>query len=50
MFMKVLEENKGLIIFYLCVSLFMAFWVSKVEHDTNLGLGKGYGYVLTETR
>lgn len=46
--MKVLENNKGLIIFYLCVSIFMALWVSKVESDNNLGLGRSY--MLTETR
>lgn len=45
--MKFLVENKGLIIFYLCMTIVTMFWVSKVENDNDIML-KQKSYVITE--
>ena len=37
--MKFLKDNKGLLIFYLCMSLVMMFWVTKVEKENDM-IGK----------
>lgn len=48
--MKVLENNKGLIMFYLCVSLFMGFWVLNVEKSNDKIMSEKNAYVLTDAR
>ena len=48
--MKVLENNKGLIMFYLCVSLFMVFWVSNVERNNDAIMNQKNAYVLNDAR
>ena len=45
--MNFLVENKGLIIFYLCMTIVTMFWVSKVENDNDIML-KQKSYVITE--
>lgn len=45
--MNFLVENKGLIIFYLCMTIFTMCWVSKVENDNDLML-KQKSYVITD--
>ncbi len=45
--MNFLVENKGLIIFYLCVTIVTMCWVSKVENDNDMML-KQKSYVITE--
>ena len=34
--MKVLENNKELIIFYLCVLLFVGFWITKIDKENDI--------------
>lgn len=48
--MKVLKNNKGLIIFYVCVSIVMAFWVTKVEKENDKIMYEKNTYVLTNYR
>ena len=48
--MKFIRENKGLLIFYLCMSLVMAFWVTKVERDNDRMMHEKNAYVLTNYR
>lgn len=48
--MKVLKNNKGLIIFYVCVSIVMAFWVTKVERENDKIMYEKNTYVLTNYR
>ena len=45
--MNFLVENKGLIIFYLCMTIVTMFWVSKVENDNDIML-RQKSYVITE--
>lgn len=45
--MNFLVENKGLIIFYLCMTIVTMVWVSKVENDNDIML-KQKSYVITE--
>lgn len=45
--MKFINENKGLLIFYLCLSLVMAFWVKKVETDNDRMMYEKNSYILT---
>ena len=49
-YMKVLKNNKGLIIFYVCVSIVMAFWVTKVERENDKIMYEKNTYVLTNYR
>ena len=48
--MNVLKNNKGLIIFYVCVSIVMAFWVTKVEKENDKMMYEKNTYVLTNYR
>lgn len=48
--MKFLKNNKGLIIFYVCVSVVMAFWVTKVEKENDKMMYEKNTYVLTNYR
>lgn len=48
--MNVLKNNKGLIIFYVCVSIVMAFWVTKVEKENDRMMYEKNTYVLTNYR
>ncbi len=45
--MKFVKENKGLLIFYLCLSLIMTFWVMKVEKDNDRMMHEKNSYILT---
>jgi len=46
--MKVLKNNKGLIVFYLCVSIFAMFWVSRVERDNDKMMFEKNTYILSD--
>ena len=48
--MKVIKNNKGLIIFYLCVSLVMTFWVMKVERENDRMMYEKNTYMLSNYR
>ena len=48
--MKFIKENKGLLLFYLCMSLVMAFWVNKVERENDRMMQEKNAYVLTNYR
>jgi len=48
--MKVLVDNKGLIIFYLCVTIVMGFWVNKVEKDNDRIMHQKNAYVLNAVK
>lgn len=48
--MKVIKNNMGLIMFYLCVSLVMVFWVGKVEKENDKMMFEKNTYVLTDCR
>lgn len=48
--MNVLKNNKGLVIFYVCVSIVMAFWVTKVEKENDKMMYEKNTYVLTNHR
>jgi hypothetical protein len=48
--MKFIKENKGIFLFYICVSLVMAFWVVKVEKDNDRMMHEKNAYVLTNYR
>lgn len=45
--MSFVKENKGLLIFYLCLSLVMTFWVMKVEKDNDRMMYEKNSYILT---
>ena len=44
--MNVLKNNKGLVMFYICVSLVMTFWVMKVERENDKMMYEKNHYVL----
>ena len=48
--MKVIKNNKGLIIFYICVSLVMTFWVMKVEKENDRMMYEKNTYMLSDYR
>ena len=48
--MKIIKNNMGLIMFYLCVSLVMVFWVAKVERENDRMMHEKNAYVLTNYR
>lgn len=48
--MKFLKNNKGLIMFYICVSLVMVFWVTKVEKENDKMMHEKNTYVLSNHR
>ena len=48
--MKFIKENKGLLIFYLCMSLVMTFWVNKVERENDRIMQEKNAYVLSNYR
>lgn len=48
--MKFIKENKGLLIFYLCMSLVMTFWVNKVERENDRMMQEKNAYVLSNYR
>ena len=45
-YMNVLKNNKGLVMFYICVSLVMTFWVMKVERENDKMMYEKNPYVL----
>ena len=47
-FMKIIIENKELVIFYIAISLVMCFWVGKVEKDNDKILYEKNSYMLIE--
>lgn len=48
--MKFIKDNKGLLIFYLCMSLVMMFWVTKVERENDKMMYEKNSYILTNYR
>lgn len=46
--MKIIMENKELVIFYIAISLVMCFWVGKVEKDNDKILYEKNSYMLIE--
>ena len=48
--MKFIKENKGLLLFYLCMELVMTFWVEKVERENDRMMHEKNAYVLTNYR
>lgn len=48
--MNFIRENKGLLIFYLAMSLVVMFWVAKVERESDRIMHEKNAYVLTNYR
>ena len=46
--MEILKNNKGLVIFYLCMSLFAMIWVSKVESNNDEMMLEKNSYILSD--
>ena len=46
--MEILKNNKGLVIFYLCMSLFAMIWVSKVESNNDEMKLQKNSYILSD--
>ena len=45
---NILKNNKGLVIFYLCMSLFAMIWVSKVESNNDEMMLQKNSYILSD--
>lgn len=46
--MEILKNNKGLVIFYLCMSIFATIWVSKVESNNDEMMLQKNSYILSD--
>ena len=46
--MEILKNNKGLVIFYLCMSWFAMIWVSKVESNNDEMMLQKNSYILSD--
>lgn len=46
--MKVLKNNKGLIIFYLSIAVFTILWVSNVEANNDRMMIEKNSYILSD--
>lgn len=44
--MKILKENKGLVLFYIFMALVMVFWVCKVDKENDKMLKVKNTYIL----
>ena len=45
--MKVLKNNKGLVIFYLCMVVFTVFWALKVDENNDKMMLEKNAYILS---
>lgn len=48
--MKIIKNNMGLIMFYICVTLVMMVWIQKVEKENDKMMYEKNAYVLTDYR
>ena len=46
--MKVLKNNKGLVIFYLCMVVFTVFWDLKVDENNDKMMLEKNAYILSD--
>ena len=46
--MKVLKNNKGLVIFYLCMVVFPVFWALKVDENNDKMMLEKNAYILSD--
>ncbi len=46
--MKVLKNNKGLVIFYLCMVVFAVFWALKVDENNDKMMLEKNAYILSD--
>jgi hypothetical protein len=46
--MKVLKNNKGLVIFYLCMVVFTVFWALKVDENNDKMMLEKNAYILSD--
>ena len=46
--MKVLKNNKGLVIFYLCMVIFTVFWALKVDENNDKMMLEKNAYILSD--
>ena len=46
--MKVLKNNKGLVIFYLCMVVFTVFWALKVDENSDKMMLEKNAYILSD--
>ena len=46
--MKVLKNNKGLVIFYLCMVVFTVFWSLKVDENNDKMMLEKNAYILSD--
>ena len=46
--MKVLKNNKGLVIFYLCMVVFTVFWALKVDENNDKMMLVKNAYILSD--
>lgn len=46
--MKVLKNNKGLVIFYLCMVVFTVFWALKVDENNDKMMLEKNTYILSD--
>ena len=45
---KLFDSYKGLVIFYLCMSIFATIWVSKVESNNDEMMLQKNSYILSD--
>ena len=46
--MKVLKNNNGLVIFYLCMVVFTVFWALKVDENNDKMMLEKNAYILSD--
>ena len=46
--MKVLKNNKGLVIFYLCMVVFTVLWALKVDENNDKMMLEKNAYILSD--
>ncbi len=46
--MKVLKNNRGLVIFYLCMVVFTVFWALKVDENNDKMMLEKNAYILSD--
>ena len=46
--MKVLKNNKGLVIFYLCMVVFTVFWALKVDENNDKMMLEKNAYIISD--
>ena len=48
--MEVLKNNKGLIIFYMMLTIFLVLWVNKIDKENDYMMHEKNMYLLKETK